>query len=546
MPKLFKTRLFIQAAMATLVATLAAVGIVAAATTIGANISTAGNLAVTSATATSTFSTGGLAIGTSTPFGNGLFTVGTSTTLFYVDRASGNIGIGTANPTTTLQFGSASTISTTANNNLTLNSGGTGNLILQANSTPTLTINGTVNGDSVDAVSISRTWLEDTQTSDLVVLSNILSRTDASTNSINRTLAAEASIGSNNTKNFTATVGVRAIEGLVTTVAGSTGTITGVADYYAKNGSFSGSSVTNQYGLYMESLTGATNNYGLFFAGAPASGSIASAAATNISIMPGTTGNIGIGTTSPYAKLSVVGPVVAEYIHATSTTATSTFVGGVLFATGGGNVGIGTATPTSLLNIASTLPRFYLSDTDFATNGHWFLENDAGVLSMGTTSSALAVSATRALSITNAGNIGIGTTEPTNKLEVAGGRSRLGSVLIGEVETGKARVEALGGTDLQLRVDASAGENFEFVTATPNATRMVIQGNNGKVGIGTSSPASILHVSSGASATTTVEFGAQSTGAKTCFNVRSADGGESSFYINAAETAFVIEPNRCR
>ncbi len=40
-------------------------------------------------------------------------------------------------------------------------------------------------------------------------------------------------------------------------------------------------------------------------------------------------GNVGIGTTSPYAKLSVVGPVVAEYFYATSSTATSTFAGAI-------------------------------------------------------------------------------------------------------------------------------------------------------------------------------------------------------------------------
>ena len=38
-----------------------------------------------------------------------------------------------------------------------------------------------------------------------------------------------------------------------------------------------------------------------------------------------TSGNVGIGTTSPYAKLSVVGQVVGEYFTATSTTQASTF-----------------------------------------------------------------------------------------------------------------------------------------------------------------------------------------------------------------------------
>lgn len=41
------------------------------------------------------------------------------------------------------------------------------------------------------------------------------------------------------------------------------------------------------------------------------------------------TGNVGIGTTSPYAKLSVVGEVVAPFYTATSTTGTSVFSGGL-------------------------------------------------------------------------------------------------------------------------------------------------------------------------------------------------------------------------
>jgi hypothetical protein len=59
-------------------------------------------------------------------------------------------------------------------------------------------------------------------------------------------------------------------------------------------------------------------------------------------------GNVGIGTTSPYAKLSVGGPVVAESFNATSSTATSTFAGGLTVS---GLVGIGTTAGLDKLSV---------------------------------------------------------------------------------------------------------------------------------------------------------------------------------------------------
>lgn len=65
-------------------------------------------------------------------------------------------------------------------------------------------------------------------------------------------------------------------------------------------------------------------------------------------------GSVGIGTTSPYAKLSVVGETVAQMFTATSTTATSTFAGGVTLATGGGSVGLGCSNPDHIFEIGGT------------------------------------------------------------------------------------------------------------------------------------------------------------------------------------------------
>ena len=89
----------------------------------------------------------------------------------------------------------------------------------------------------------------------------------------------------------------------------STGNLTTTGDTIHYGGYFqAGGTADTNYGLYVDS-SDATTNYGIY------------SAATGQSYFAG---NVGIGTTSPYAKLSVVGQTVAAYFTAT-TTATSTF-----------------------------------------------------------------------------------------------------------------------------------------------------------------------------------------------------------------------------
>ena len=106
-------------------------------------------------------------------------------------------------------------------------------------------------------------------------------------------------------------------------------------------------------------------------------------------------GNVGIGTTSPYAKLSVAGQVLGDYFTATSTTATSTFAGDVQVGSSAntaftvdytGNVGIGTSTPSALLSVQGTstasVPLFAIATT--TGKGNSFQVDKNGLLTMNT------------------------------------------------------------------------------------------------------------------------------------------------------------------
>jgi len=100
---------------------------------------------------------------------------------------------------------------------------------------------------------------------------------------------------------------------------------------------------------------------------------------------------MGIGTTTPYAKLSVDGSIAGWYFNADDKTSTSTLRGGLLVGSStprflvnnyNGFVGIGTSTPYALLSItgipAQTVPVFSISTStaSYSTSTVFFVDSN--------------------------------------------------------------------------------------------------------------------------------------------------------------------------
>src|SRR3989344_576758 len=194
-------------------------------------------------------------------------------------------------------------------------------------------------------------------------------------------------------------------------------------------------------------------------------------------------GNVGIGTTSPFAKLSVKGAGTTTGVNFQTTNSNDTPLVTVLDS---GNVGIGTASPGAKLDVVvATTQALRVERGNGGTIGQFvgsgysttldIQDNVGSVLLLKSGSGDIlglsANSATPHLAITTTGNVGIGTTSPFRKLSVEGSAWISGDLTIsGLTSTSTISATAFNSTDTANGGYSIGGNKILYASSTNHST----------------------------------------------------------------------------
>ena len=196
-------------------------------------------------------------------------------------------------------------------------------------------------------------------------------------------------------------------------------------------------------------------------------------------------------------------PANGAFLSATNTLALATNSAQRLTINSSGNIGIGTTSPSANLDIqGSGSPALKVTDTTNTTTAQ-VSANDTKALYGSLTNHAVQIDQNggAALLIDTSKRVGIGTTSPDTELHVKGVGTILklettattGSNYISfdDADEEKAFLGLGSGSDDSLSIWLRKSSNIRFAT---NNTEKVRIDSSGKVGIGTTSPDQVLHV----------------------------------------------------